>query len=189
MKKLLTTAMLAATCATTAWSAPQSYAIDSEHTFARFSYSHHGLSTQVLRFDHTQGTVVLDAAAQSASVDVSIDTQSVSTGSDAFDKHIQAPTFLDTAQFPSATFKSTRVVFKGERPSQIEGNLTIKGVTKPVTFTINNFAAKNHPLQKKPAIGADAVATIKRSDFNAGAFAPAVSDEVTLSISLEAIAP
>lgn len=188
MKKLISAALLASAFVGSTWAAPLNYTIDQTHTFARFSYSHLGFSTQVLRFDRTQGTVQFDAAAQSASVDVSIDTRSVSTGTDAFNKHIQGATFLDSAQFPTATFKSTRVIFKGDQPSKIEGNLTIKGVTKPVTFDITNFTAKNHPMQNKPAIGADAQAVIKRSDFNAGAYAPAVGDEVTISISLEALA-
>lgn len=188
MKKLMTAAALAALIASPAFAAPQTYTLDSTHTSTRFSYSHLGLSTQLLRFDTTSGTVVFDAAAKTGSVDVTVDTKSVSTGAQAFNGHIQGENFLDTAKFPTATFKSTRVVFEGDKPARIEGDLTIKGVTKPVTFTVTAFAAKEHPMLKKPVVGADATAVIKRSDFGAGAYAPAVGDDVTLSIALEAVA-
>ena len=170
-----------------ALAAPATYVIDPTHTFARFSYSHLGLSTQLSKFDKTSGTVVLDAAAKSASVDIVIDTTSVDTGYATFNEHIQAPDFLDTAKFPTATFKSTKVDFAGDKPTAIHGNLTIKGVTKPVTFKVTHFVSMPHPMLKKDAIGADASAVIKRSEFNAGKYAPNVGDEVTISVALEAV--
>lgn len=163
------------------------YAIDPSHTFARFSYSHLGYSTQLSRFNKTAGKVEYDATARKGSVDVTVDTTSVDTGFPVFDGHIQGEDFLDTGKFPSATFKSTAVTFNGEKPVSIEGNLTIKGVTKPVTLTVTSFQAAPHPMLKKDAIGANATAVIKRSDFNAGKYAPYVGDEVTLTIALEAI--
>jgi polyisoprenoid-binding protein YceI len=178
---------LATGMAAPALAAPETYVIDPTHTFARFSYSHLGLSTQLSKFDKTSGTVVLDKAAKSASVDIVIDTTSVDTGYDTFNEHIQAPDFLDTAQFPTATFKSTKVDFAGDKPTAIHGNLTIKGVTKPVTFKVTHFVSMPHPMLKKDAIGADASAVIKRSEFNAGKYAPNVGDEVTISVALEAV--
>jgi len=80
-------------------------------------------------------------------------------------------------------------VFEGDKPKSIDGVLTIKGVSKPVTLTVTRFLAMPHPMMKKPAIGADAFTTIKRSEFNAGKFAPYVGDEVRIDIALEAIAP
>jgi polyisoprenoid-binding protein YceI len=170
-----------------ALAAPETYVIDPTHTFARFSYSHFGLSTQLSKFDKTTGTVVLDKTAKTASVDIVIDTTSVNTGYATFNEHIQAPDFLDTAQFPTATFKSTKVDFAGDRPAAIHGNLTIKGVTKPVTLKVTNFVNMPHPMLKKDAIGADATTVIKRSEFNAGKYAPNVGDEVTISVALEAV--
>jgi len=111
----------------------------------------------------------------------------VDTGSEAFDKHIQGADFLDTANHPTATFKSTKVTFDGDRPVSVEGNLTIKGISKPVTLTVTSFLAKPHPILKKDALGANATTVIKRSEFNAGKFAPNVGDEVTLEIAIEAI--
>lgn len=171
-----------------ALAAPETYVIDPTHTYPRFSYSHFGLSTQLSRFDKTSGTVVLDKAAKTASVDIVIDMKSVDTGYATFNEHIQGEDFLDTAKYPTATFKSTKVVFEGDKPASIEGNLTIKGVTRPVTLKVTSFASMPHPMLKKDAIGADASAVIKRSEFNAGKYAPNVGDEVTLDISLEAIA-
>lgn len=178
-------AIIAAASASTA--APETYAVESTHTFPSFSYSHMGLSTQISKFTKTSGTIVLDAAAKTGSVDVTIDMTSVETGVPVFNGHIQGDGFLDTAKFPTATFKSTKVIFEGDKPAAIEGNLTIKGVTKPVTLKVTNFVAKDHPMMKKPALGADASTVIKRTEFNAGKYVPAVGDDVTITISLEAL--
>jgi polyisoprenoid-binding protein YceI len=189
MKKItqcLSTLLLTLT-ASAALAAPETYVIDGSHTYPRFSYSHLGLSTQLSRFNTTTGKVVFDKAAKSGSVDIEIDAKSVDTGSTLFNQHIQGEDFLDTAKYPKAIFKSTNVVFEGEKPVKIEGNLTIKGVTKPVTLTVTSFQAMPHPMQKKDAIGANAYTTIKRSEFNAGKYAPNVGDEVRIDIAIEAI--
>jgi polyisoprenoid-binding protein YceI len=185
--KQLSAAMALATLAAgSALAAPVTYAVDSSHTFPRFSYSHLGYSTQLSSFGKTTGSVVLDAQAKTGSVDIVIDTTTVNTGSVDFNGHIQGEDFLDTAKFPKATFKSTKVVFDGDKPSAIEGQLTIKGVTKPVTLTVTSFQAVNHPMLKVPALGANAFVTIKRSEFNAGKYAPFVGDEVRIDIAIEA---
>jgi polyisoprenoid-binding protein YceI len=147
-----------------------------------------GFSTQESRFDNVSGTVTYDPAAKTASIDISIATKSVDTGSELFNGHIQGPDYLDTAQFPTATFKSTSVKFSGDTPVSIEGNLTVKGVTKPVTLKVTSFKHGTN-MMKKDAIGADASATIKRSDFNMSKAVPMVGDEVTLEIAIEAAAP
>jgi polyisoprenoid-binding protein YceI len=179
--------LLSAALTASAWAEPVTYVIDGNHTFERFSYRHMGFSTQLSRFDKTTGTITYDAAAKTAAVDVTIDMKSVSTGSELFNGHIQGADFLDTASYPTATFKSTAVKFDGDRPATIEGNLTIKGITKPVTLTVTSFQTGVHPMMKKNMIGADATGQIKRSDFNAGKYAPMTSDEVTLSIAVEAV--
>jgi len=190
MKKLIAlsaTLVLAATVASPASAAPETYVVDPGHTFARFSYDHFGLSTQLSRFEKTGGTVVLDKTAGQASVDIVIDTASVDTGSALLDEHIQGPDFLDTARYPTATFKSTKVTFAGDRPVSIDGDLTIKGITRPVTLTVTSYTNVPHPMLKKDAIGANATTVIKRTEFNAGKYAPNVGDELTISIALEAI--
>ncbi len=168
--------------------APVTYGVDGTHTFPRFSYSHFGYSTQLSSFSKTTGKVVFDAEAKKGSVDIVIDMKSVSTGFTDFNEHIQGEDFLDTAKFPQATFKSTKVVFEGDKPHTIEGQLTIKGVTKPVTLTVTSFQAMPHPMLKKPAIGANAFTVIKRSEFNAGKYAPYVGDDVRIDIAIEAMA-
>lgn len=188
MKKTLIAAAFASFFAGQALAAPQTYVIDPSHTFPRFSYNHMGMSKQTLRFNQTTGTVVLDQAAKNAKVDVTIDMTSVSTGFTPFDGHIQGADFFDTEQFPTATYQSNKVIFEGDKPVRIEGDLTIKGITKPVTLTITSFFSGPHPMMKKAAIGANATAVISRSAFNAGQFAPAIGDEVTLDIALEALA-
>ncbi|OWY38371.1 polyisoprenoid-binding protein [Xenophilus sp. AP218F] len=170
-----------------AFAAPETYVIDGTHTFPRFSYSHFGFSTQLSRFDKTSGTIVLDKAAKTGSVDVVIDMKSVNTGFPVFNGHIQGEDFFDTAKYPTATFKSTKVLFDGDKPSAVEGNLTIKGVTKPVTLTLSSFQQMPHPMLKKDAIGANASVKVKRSEFNAGKYAPYVGDDVTIDIAVEAI--
>jgi polyisoprenoid-binding protein YceI len=166
---------------------PTTYVIDGTHTYPRFSYSHFGFSTQLSRFNGTTGTVVFDPAAKTGHVDVTIDLKSVDTGS-PLDEHLQGADFFDTAKHPTATFRSTKVVFDGDRPVAIEGQLTLKGVTKPVTLTVTSFQAMEHPMQKKPAIGANAYTVVKRSEFGAGKYAPYVGDEVRIDVALEAIA-
>ena len=190
MKKInrIAAAFAFATLAAAAQAAPLTYNVDGSHTFPRFSYSHFGYSTQLSRFDKTTGSVVFDAEAKTGSVDIVIDMKSVDTGFADFNGHIQGEDFLDTAKFPQATFKSTQVVFEGDKPKTIEGNLTIKGVTKPVTLTVTSFQAMPHPMMKKPALGANAFTVIKRTEFNAGKYAPYVGDEVRIDIALEAMA-
>ena len=187
LSKLAATLILAAVAAAPALAAPETFAVDSNHTFPRFSYSHFGYSIQMSRFDKATGTVTLDKAAKTGAVDVVIDMKSVDTGYDTFNEHIQGEDFLDTAKYPTATFKSTKVNFEGDKPASIEGNLTLKGITRPVTLTVTSFHAMPHPMLKKDAIGANAFTVVKRSEFNAGKYAPNVGDEVTIDISLEAV--
>jgi polyisoprenoid-binding protein YceI len=187
LSKLSAALVLAAVSAAPALAAPETYVIDGTHTFPRFSYSHFGYSTQLSRFDKTTGTVVFDKAARTGAVDIVIDTKSVNTGYGTFNEHIQGEDFLDTAKYPTATFKSTKVVFDGDKPAKVEGNLTLKGVTRPVTLAVTDFKAAPHPMLKKDAIGANAWTVVKRSEFNAGKYAPNVGDDVRIDIAIEAI--
>ena len=190
MKKPATLAaalVLATAVAASAFAAPQTYVVDGTHTLPRFSYSHFGLSTQLSRFNKTTGTIVFDKEARTGSVDIVIDMTSVDTGVALFDEHIQGADFLDTTTYPTATFKSTNVVFEGDKPAAVEGNLTIKGVTRPVTLRVTSFQNMPHPMLQKDAIGANATVTVKRSDFNAGKYAPNMGDEVTIDIPVEAV--
>ncbi|MDP2760272.1 MAG: YceI family protein [Sideroxyarcus sp.] len=186
MKKLVAIAV-AASLSTAAFAASETYIIEGTHTMPRFEYSHFGYSTQVSRFDRTSGTIILDRAAKTGSVDVVIDAKSVNTGYPLFNEHIQGEDFFDTAKYPTITFKSKALKFDGDKLASVDGDLTIKGVTKPVTLTVTSFHCMPHPMRKKDACGANATTKIKRSEFNAGKHAPYVSDEVTLTIPVEAV--
>jgi polyisoprenoid-binding protein YceI len=171
------------------YAAPETYNIDVNHTKPVFSYSHFGYSTQMSRFDTVKGTVTLDRATKTGAVDVTIDAKSVDTGSALFNEHIQGADFFDTAQYPSITFKSSKLKFDGDKLTAVEGDLSIKGITKPVTLTVTSMLCMPHPMTKKAACGANATAVIKRSDFNMAKYTPFVGDDVTLTIPVEAMQP
>jgi polyisoprenoid-binding protein YceI len=186
MKKLL--AFIAtAGISMAAVAAPETYVIDGTHTFPRFEYSHFGFSNQVSRFDTTSGKIVLDRAAKSGSVNVVIDAKSVNTGYSVFNGHIQGEDYFNTEKYPTITYKSTKLNFDGDKLASVDGNLTIKGITKPVALTVTSFHCMPHPMVKREACGANATAKVKRSEFNAGKNAPYVSDDVTLTFAIEAI--
>jgi polyisoprenoid-binding protein YceI len=170
-----------------AQAAPSTYNIDNSHTYPHFTYSHLGYSIQTHKFDKTSGKVVVDFTAKTGSVDVTIDATSVNTGHALFKEHIQGEDYFDTAKYPTITFKSSDMKFKGNKPVSVTGDLTIKGVTKPVKLDITHFKCMPHPMLKAPACGANATTQVKRSEFNMGKNAPFVSDEVTLTLAIEAV--
>ncbi|OJW45991.1 MAG: polyisoprenoid-binding protein [Thiobacillus sp. 65-1059] len=186
MKRLATLAALVA-FATAAQAAPETFVIDNSHTYPHFSYNHLGFSNQTHKFDKTSGKVVLDRAAKAGSAIVTIDATSVNTGYALFNEHLQAADFFDTAKYPTITFKSDKMAFRGDQPVSLVGDLTIKGVTKQVTLDITHFKCQPHPMLKVEACGANATTQIKRSDFNMGKNAPYVSDEVKLTLAIEAV--
>ncbi|HET9463734.1 MAG TPA: YceI family protein [Thiobacillus sp.] len=186
MKRLALFTAVAAFAAA-AQAAPVTYVIDNSHTYPHFSYNHLGFSNQTHKFDKTSGKVVLDRAAKIGSVDVTIDATSVNTGFALFNEHIQATDYFDTAKHPTITFKSGKMAFRGDEPVSLEGDLTIKGVTRPVTLTVTHFKCQPHPMLKVEACGANATTQVKRSEFNMGKNVPYVSDEVTLTLAIEAV--
>ena len=186
MKKLIALC-IAASLSSIAYAAPETYAIDNNHTKPRFKYNHLGFSEQESRFDTLSGSITIDRAAKTGSVDLTIDANSVDSGYPVFNGHLKGEDFFDTAKYPTITYKSDKFKFDGDKLVGVDGDLTIKGITRPVTLTVTSFECKPHPMVKKEACGANAVALVKRSDFNMGKYVPAVSDEVTLSIPVEAI--
>lgn len=178
---------IAASFSTAALAAPETYVIDNSHTFPRFSYSHFGYSTQLSHFDKTTGKITIDRQAKTGSLNVAIDTTSVNTGSALFNEHIQGEDFLNTEKFPVANFTSNKFTFNGDKVASIDGTLTLKGVSKPVTLTVTSFMCMPHPMLKKDACGANATATVKRSDFNMSKYVPYVGDEVTITLPVEAV--
>ena len=168
------------------WSA-DSYSIDPRHTFPSYEISHFGWSTQRGRFDKTSGKIVLDRTAKTGSVEVTIDVASVDTGVDKLNEHLVSEDFFNAAKFPTMTFKATKIVFNGDTPASVPGEITILGVTKPATLTISRFSCGQHPMLKKEVCGADASTTIKRSEFGMTKFVPALGDDVKLVINVESL--
>ncbi len=166
--------------------AADSYTVDPPHTFAHFKVSHMGFSTMHGRCDKTSGKITLDSAAKTGSMDISIATDSISTGFAKRDEHLKSPDFFNAMEFPNMTFKSTRVQFKGDKPATVDGELTLLGVTRPVKLTITEFNCGTNPMNKKFECGAGAVAEIKRSDFGMKAYLPAVGDQISLEFEIEA---
>ncbi|MBY0445102.1 MAG: YceI family protein, partial [Burkholderiales bacterium] len=152
-----------------------------------FELSHMGFSIQNGRFDKSSGTITLDAAKKTGSVDISIDTRSLNSGWEKRDAHVKGPDFFNTEKFPAMTFKSNKLVFEGEKLVAVDGNFTLLGVTKPLTLAVSNFKCDMHPMMKKPACGANASATIKRSEFGMSTYVPNIGDDVKLNIAVEAV--
>jgi polyisoprenoid-binding protein YceI len=166
--------------------AADTYKVTIDHTFPSFEINHMGFSTFRGRFEKSDGSVTLNTAAKTVSADITIQADSISTGVEKLNTHLKSPDFFDVAQFPTLTFKSMSSRFKGDKPVSITGDLTMHGVTRPLTLKIDSFACKQHPLYKVPACGANASAVIKRTDWGIGKLPPAiVGDEVTLKIQIE----
>ncbi|MDZ4370333.1 MAG: YceI family protein [Phenylobacterium sp.] len=162
------------------------YTLDSEHSKVTWSVSHLGFSTYIGQFHGVAGTLTIDPARLDATeLKVTIDTNRVGTFSAGLDKHLKTPDFLDTAKFPTATFRSTRVARTGERTADITGDLTLHGVTRPVTVKATFNQAGVNMVDKQYSLGFDGKAVIKRSEFGITTYVPAVSDEVTLTLAAE----
>lgn len=163
------------------------YVIDPEHTFSSFEYKHWGLSLQRNRFDRSSGVIDLNLSEKKGSIRIDIEASSVSTGVSAFDSLLRSDSFFDVQKFPKITFESNKFIFEKDQLKQLEGQLSIKGVTRPVTIEVTYFSCKFMFIYLKSACGANGKATILRSDFNVGRYVPFVSDEITLYFSVEAI--
>jgi polyisoprenoid-binding protein YceI len=165
---------------------PSSYTIDSRHTLATFEINHLGFSTQRGRFNNASGKIMLVPAQNSGSIEVSIDSASIDMGLDAWDKIMRGEDFFNVEKFPAMTFKSTKIVFDGDKVVGAEGDFTLLGVTRPVTLTVRGFACGTHPINKKALCGADVTTTIRRSEFGMTKYLPGISDDVVIEIPVEA---
>jgi polyisoprenoid-binding protein YceI len=162
-----------------------SYTIDPKHTFPNFTINHLGFSTLHGRFDKTTGKITMDRKKGTGSVEVVVDMASVSTGFKKRDEHLKSPDFFNVAEFPTMTFKSTSVEFKG-KGATVTGNLTIKGVTRPVTLAVDSINCGANPFSKKEECGFNATTRIKRSDFGIKYGLPAVGDDLDITLEVEA---
>jgi len=164
--KVVLPACALALIAGTAIAAPVTYQIDPGHTYPSFEADHMGgMSVWRGKFDATSGSVVLDAEKSTGTVDITVDTSSIDFGHAKLNEHAKSKDMFDVAQFPNATYKGTLEGFKNGAPTEVKGQLTLHGVTKPVTLKINKFMCKPNPMTKKETCGADASATFSRADF------------------------
>jgi polyisoprenoid-binding protein YceI len=162
------------------------YTIDPRHTFPSFEISHIGFSSQRGRFNRTEGTSVLDAKAQTGSVDIRIAADSIDTGLEELETKLKSAEFFDVAKYPDIVFKADKLELAGEKLIAADGTLTLLGVSKPLRLTVEHFQCGMHPVYQRHVCGADASGVIKRSEFGMNAFLPAVGDEVKLRIQVEA---
>ena len=183
------TTLMAAALALTATSAlaAEKYTLDASHSQIVFSYNHIGYSTTYGMFSGFDGEIMFDQEdPASSSVTVSMPVMSMLTGWEQRFGHFMSPDFFDATEDEMVTFTSTGIEVTGDNTAMITGDLTLNGVTKSVVLDAKLNKADNHPMKSKPWAGFDATTTLLRSDFNLGAFAPAVSDEVEVMISVEA---
>lgn len=165
----------------------KAYNIDPTHTQVHVRYLHAGFSNIAIRFNIVEGEFLFDAAKPvNSSLNIKVPINSLDTGVEKFDTHLWSADFFDVEKFPEATFKSTKVTAVAKGKLKLLGDLTIHGVTKSVSFNVTINGVAPHPMKKLPSAGFDASTKIKRSDFGIGKYAPMVSDEVTLHITMEA---
>ncbi|OUD08728.1 hypothetical protein BVC71_12425 [Marivivens niveibacter] len=189
MKKLLLTSAVFAGLTTAAFAETVEYTVDSSHAQVVFDYNHLGFSTTTGMFSGFTGTIDFDAEDPAASsVSIEIPAASLITGWDARDAHFLTDDFFGAEAAPLITFVSTGIEVTGENTGLITGDLTVNGVTKSVVLDTVMTQMADHPMQNVPWVGFDATTTLIRSDFDMGNFAPYVSDEVEVAISIEAMA-
>lgn len=170
--------------------APVTYKLDPAHTMVLFSWNHFGYSNPTANLGLGEGTLVFDEQhPANSSVEVKLPLDLLDTHVPALDEHLKKADFLDAAQYPVVTFKSTAVQALGGNKFKVSGNLTVHGVTKPVVLdaTLNKIGP--HPMTKAASVGFDATASIKRSEFGVGAYVPNVGDELAIRITTEASVP
>ena len=167
--------------------AQETYTIDPVHSQPMFEARHLGFSQQRGSFAKSTGKITLDRTAKTGTVDIVIDTTSIRTYDPRLDEQMKSENFFNVAKYPTMTFKGDKVVFDGDRVVQVDGDLTLLGVTKPVSLKVTNFVCGEHPINKKPMCGAEATTTIMRSEWGMKYALPrAVSDEIKLTIPIEA---
>ena len=165
------------------------YDIDGNHSYPSFEADHMGgLSVWRGKFTKTSGKVVLDRAAKSGSIDVTVATDSIDYGHEKMNEHARSPEMFDVGKFPIATFQGKFSKFAGGNPTQATGTFTMKGVSQPLTLTIRQFLCKKNPMSGKEVCGADATGTFDRSKFGLDyGKAYGFKMGVTLQIQVEAI--
>lgn len=185
--KALSLGLAVAVASSITVAAPVAYKIDPTHTATVFSWNHFGFSTPSANFSDIQGVINVDnAKPANSSVNVTIPVSSVNTNVPALDKEFQEDGWFNAAKYPNITFVSTKVETKDKKHFKITGNLTVKGITKPVVLKAVLNKQGVHPMTKAEAVGFNATTSFKRSDFGIANYVPNVGDRITVNITTEA---
>jgi polyisoprenoid-binding protein YceI len=190
-RKTLLAALLAtagaATLSSTAFAQSATYQIDPTHTFITWEAKHFGTSTSRGRFDKKAGSITLDKAAKTGKAEISIEMASINTGVAPFDGHLKSKDFFAAEEFPQAKFVGTQFKFEGDKVTEVAGELTMRGITKPATLKATGFGCYDHPMLKREVCGGDFETTITRSQFDMKYGLPGIPDNIRLLIQVEAV--
>lgn len=172
--------------------APENYTLDPYHTYPHFAVDHFGVSLMWGRFDRSSGKFMIDRAAKKGSLELIVETASLSTGDNdkgsrprSRDEHLRNADFFNVAEFPRMSFKAGEVKFDGQNPTEVTGQLTLLGVTRPLTLKMERWVCKDNPFNKKPMCGGNASGALKRSEFGMKFGLPAVGDDIRLYVEFE----
>lgn len=169
-----------------AFAAATTYKIDSDHTYPSLEMPHMGVSIWRGKFDKTTGSVVFDPAAKTGTVEIRVETGSIDFGLDSMHKTAVTADWLNVAKYPTMTYTGT-LHFDGDRPTTVDGQLTLRGVTRPLTLKINSFKCMDHPFYKREVCGADAEGDLNRADFGMTLYSEGGAGKMHLRIQVEAL--
>ena len=178
--------LILAAQAVTAWAEEESFTIDRTNTFPSFEVGHMGFSTQRGRFNQTQGKVVMDEQKKNGKVDITIEADSIDTGIKQLDEVLRKFDFLNVAHYPTLTFRSSQFKFNNDKLAAVDGNLTMLGVTRPISLTVTHYKCGIDIASSKYVCDVDAEVSFKRSDHGMTKLIPLVNDEVKLRIKVRA---
>lgn len=165
----------------------QTYTIEPTHTYPSFEIGHNGISFWRGKFTHTSGSITLDRAAKTGSVDITVDPSSIDMGLAKMDEHARGKDFFNVASYNKITYKGRITQWNGDVPQAVEGEMTLLGVSKPFNLEIRSFKCIMHPMLKREVCGADAHGSFKRSDFGMKYGLPTQGDEAKVAIQVEAL--
>jgi polyisoprenoid-binding protein YceI len=163
------------------------YQIEPTHTFVTWEAKHFGTSTSRGRFDKKAGSITIDKAAKTGKAEISIEMASINTGVAPFDGHLKSKDFFAAEEFPQAKFVSTQFKFEGDKVTEVVGELTMRGITKPATLKASGFGCYESPMLKREVCGGDFETTITRSQYDMKYGLPGIPDNIRLLIQVEAV--
>ncbi|HEX4896430.1 MAG TPA: YceI family protein [Solimonas sp.] len=173
-------------CATVPAPAAERYTLDAAHTYPSLEMSHMGLSIWRGKFNHSSGHVVMDRKARTGTVEVKVQSASIDFGHDKMNEHASDPDWLAVEKYPTIDYRG-KLVFEGDTPRAVDGELTLRGVTRPLRLKINQFKCIDHPYYKKEACGADAEGEFNRADFGMTQYSEGEAGRIRLRIQVEAL--